>query len=132
VQALLDNGADLAFTGTNFYRGSSLVGHRFQNRPPSSGGIDTSEILHRRELIARSGGWRDDRLYGFCDWDLVKRWMQFGIKWAHTGKITVNYSLKTEAMTKPGSSERAVGGRSWAWKPTSGDVLSGRGDSEDG
>jgi hypothetical protein len=94
VQVLLDSGADLAFTGTTFYRDSLVVGHRFHNRPPFLGGIDTSEILHRRELIARSGGWRDDRLYGPCDWDLVERWMRFGVKWAHTGKITVNYSVR--------------------------------------
>jgi hypothetical protein len=108
VGALQEDCADLAFTGSNLYRGSSLVGHRFQKHPPSFGRIDTSEILHRRELIARSGGWRDNRFYGPTDWDLVKRWLESGLKWVHTGRITVNYSVKTASVMKPNIAERFI------------------------
>lgn len=96
VHAITSTNAGMAYTGSKVWRDGKLLGERLKVQPPQYGWIDTSEIMHRRELIFQYGGWRDDR-DPVCekrvnDWDLVKRWMDNNVTWAHTGKITMNYT----------------------------------------
>lgn len=61
---------------------------------PAYGQIDTSMLLHRRELLDRAT-WRPDYLIaGAPDWDVVERWMQAGATWAFVSEITLDYYLR--------------------------------------
>lgn len=84
-------GVDLAYTGTRLISSDgSVYGERIHNKAPAAGGIDTSEMMHRRKLILDHGGWR---YVPKCnDWDIVKRWKD--VSWAHTGKVTLNFFLR--------------------------------------
>lgn len=57
--------------------------------PPSYGQIDTSVIVHHRDLLAMAS-WRDEG-QETVDWDLAQRWLQAGAPWAFCQEITVNY-----------------------------------------
>jgi glycosyltransferase involved in cell wall biosynthesis len=58
------------------------------NGRPEFGHIDTSCILHRRELLEKAT-WRPA---GYAaDWDLVERWLAVGATWAYSGQATVLY-----------------------------------------
>jgi glycosyltransferase involved in cell wall biosynthesis len=84
--------SDLAYTGTRLFDTNlKLVHERLHNALPEAGYIDTSEMMHRRHLIFKFGGWR--YVPKCSDWDLVKRWVP-DIKWCHTGKITLNFYLR--------------------------------------
>lgn len=56
--------------------------------PPSYGQIDTSGIVHRRELLKRAN-WEPS--LPSIDWDLVHRWIGAGAKWAYVPEVTVDY-----------------------------------------
>lgn len=62
--------------------------------PPTYGGIDTSVIVHRRELldIAR---WPKPNQITFDqhapDWDIVANWLRAGTQWVHVPEVTVDY-----------------------------------------
>lgn len=91
-KVITESGADLAYTGTRLYdTKGNVVLERLHNDLPAAGYIDTSEMLHRRHLIFKSGGWR--YVPKCCDWDLVKRWVP-DVKWCHTNKITLNFYLR--------------------------------------
>lgn len=65
---------------------------------PELQGIDTSTIVHRRELVARHGGWKDrSERYGH-DWELVSRWLAAGEPWACTRKATVRYGTSVNGQ----------------------------------
>jgi glycosyltransferase involved in cell wall biosynthesis len=90
---------DFVFTGTNVYNSE---GNHLEVRNNVNciefGQIDTSEILHKRHLLKNFGSWRvpiGSPLAGAgTDWDLVRRWVYGGAKWAHTGQITMNYTKR--------------------------------------
>lgn len=86
VRALVDSGADFAYSramchGEGF---SYSVGVA----PPVFAQIDTSLIVHRRELL-ETASWRPSS--GPSDWDLVRRWTEAGAKWAFVPEITLDY-----------------------------------------
>lgn len=84
--------SDMCYTGTKLWdKDGNLVATRLHNQEPAAGYIDTSEIMHTRELIEKHGGWR---YVSKCnDWDMVSRWVP-GVKWSHTDKVTLNFFLR--------------------------------------
>lgn len=90
-KALRDNNADMAYTGTRLYdKEMNVVGIRMHPHAPKPGHIDTSEILHKRHLINKHGGWR--KVTKCNDWDLVSRWDY--VDWSHTRKVTLNFYIR--------------------------------------
>ncbi len=90
-KVIKNNNADMSYTGTRLYNIDMQVVHeRLHNAAPAQGYIDTSEMMHRRHIIYKHGGWR--YVNKGCDWDLVKRWND--VKWSHTNKITLNFYLR--------------------------------------
>lgn len=59
--------------------------------PPVYGEIDTSSIVHRRELLERAGTW--EQSLPTIDWDLVDRWLGAGASWVFSPEITHDYHL---------------------------------------
>ena len=52
--------------------------------------IDTSTLLHRRDLLRKYGFWQNR-----CradDWELVSRWKEKGEKWKATMEVTLDYA----------------------------------------
>ena len=64
--------------------------------PPSFGQIDTSLIVHRRELLDLATWEQSDEP---ADWDLVQRWMKQGATWVHVPVVTMDYSARTMPIT---------------------------------
>lgn len=90
-KALRDNNSDMAYTGTRLYDSEmNVVGERMHPKNPRPGYIDTSEIMHKRHMIQKHGGWR--KVSKCNDWDLVSRWDY--VDWAHTKKITLNFYMR--------------------------------------
>lgn len=90
-KALNENYAEMAYTGTRIYdKDLNVVGTRLHPHAPKQGHIDTSEILHKRHMINKYGGWR--KVSKCNDWDIVSRWDY--VEWAHTNKITLNFYLR--------------------------------------
>ena len=67
---------------------------------PKFQGIDTSCILHSKDLIARHGGWknRDAGTYAH-DWELVSRWLAGNEPWACTEIPTLIYNATTSGQS---------------------------------
>jgi glycosyltransferase involved in cell wall biosynthesis len=85
VAALEDNpDAAFAYSQMLVHPSGSVVG----TDPPVYCGIDTSIIVHRRELLDL-GTWEPS--LPTIDWDIVDRWMQAGAEWAFVGDVTVDY-----------------------------------------
>jgi glycosyltransferase involved in cell wall biosynthesis len=60
------------------------------SNPPMFCHIDTSCIMHRKEILDIEGcNWRAHHFT--IDWSLVERWMAAGIKWAYDVEVTVDY-----------------------------------------
>jgi glycosyltransferase involved in cell wall biosynthesis len=57
--------------------------------PPVYGQIDTSLIVHKRELLGTAGTW--EQSLPTIDWDLVARWMGAGASWAFVPYVTMDY-----------------------------------------
>jgi hypothetical protein len=63
---------------------------------PERGGIDTSCVLHDKDLVGRYGFWKDRISGGYAhDWEFFSRWVMAGEKWACTRKPTVIYNADT-------------------------------------
>ena len=93
-----ENDSDLAYTGTRLLSTKNqLLLTRIHPFLPKEGYIDTSEMLHKRWLINKYGGWRCVKKG--ADWDLVSRWIP-NIKWAHTKKITLNFFVREGCGTQ--------------------------------
>lgn len=91
LYSLMKENIDMAYTGTRLYDSNmNIIGERIHPFVPRAGYIDTSEIMHRRNLIYKYGGWR--HVPKCNDWDIVSRWKD--IKWAHTNKITLNFYVR--------------------------------------
>jgi hypothetical protein len=63
------------------------------------GQIDTSLIVHRRELLEVSN-WEPST--GPADWALVSRWIGKGATWAYVPEITMDYYHLAEEVTGHG------------------------------
>lgn len=89
-------GTDFCYTGSNLYTdfGKQLTGTRCNTSIPAHCQIDTGEIMHKKEIIKKTGGWRNDKVHGDNDWDFVSRVLETGCTWSATGIITTNYVFK--------------------------------------
>lgn len=86
--------AMLERTGTDFVFSDDNRG--IGNGRPEYGHIDTSTILHRRELLKKA----DWRTSGYAaDWDIVERWLAAGATWAYTGQKTLIYKAGLNFVT---------------------------------
>lgn len=91
LKSIIENNSDMAFTGTKIYnKDLNFISERMHLSKPKEGYIDTSEIMHKRWLIEKFGGWRYVKKGN--DWDLISRWKNY--KWSHTNKITLNFFLR--------------------------------------
>lgn len=84
--ALLRDGTGFAYCQELWVNHGNLVG----SDPPVFGQIDTSVIVHRRELLG-TATWRYEPGQQTIDWDLVERWVRGGATWSHVPEILVNY-----------------------------------------
>ena len=66
--------------------------------------IDTSEVLHRREIAFAVGGW-DERLPKFVDWNLWVRMMKWGAGMQRLPVIGTNYYINDTQKSKRIKSE---------------------------
>jgi glycosyltransferase involved in cell wall biosynthesis len=88
----------LASPGAGFGYAKSLFRDRGTDyelgvMPPQYAQIDTSQIVHRREIL-EFATWRDEG-QETIEWDLVDRWMKAGIGWTFVPEITVdNYQTR--------------------------------------
>lgn len=57
--------------------------------------IDTSMMLHKRDLVFAVGGW-DETLPRFVDWNLAVRMMKWGAKFYHVKESLVLYHLSPD------------------------------------
>jgi len=87
VAALEETGAGFAYGKQHVHgRGEYLIG----TDPPVCGQIDTSMIIHRRELLDVAT-WRWHPGIPTIDWDLVERWMAAGATWVRVPHVTSDY-----------------------------------------
>jgi len=87
VAALEETGAGFAYGKMHVHgRGEYLIG----TDPPAEGQIDTSMIVHRRELLGLAT-WRWHPGIPTIDWDLVSRWMAAGATWVRVPHVTADY-----------------------------------------
>lgn len=85
-----DPQAGFAYTWAQFHgpAGQWLVG----SDPPVYGGIDTSVIVHRKQLTDQIATWRDTGPHQVTiDWDLVERWLAAGVRYAAIPATTIDY-----------------------------------------
>lgn len=95
VQALKDNpDAGFAYTRTFMHIQGRFGGETPQafyeigTDPPQYGQIDTSGIVHRRDIL-NIATWEPS--LPTIDWDLVHRWMRAGVTWVYVPEVTVDY-----------------------------------------
>ena len=87
VAALEATGAGFAYPHMAVHgRGEYVIG----SDPPACGYIDTSMIVHRRELLGLAT-WRWYPGIETIDWDLVERWMAAGATWVRVPQVTADY-----------------------------------------
>jgi glycosyltransferase involved in cell wall biosynthesis len=90
VRALEETGADFAYPLMAVHgRGEYVIG----TDPPAEGQIDTSMIIHRRELLGLAT-WRWHPGIPTIDWDLVERWMAAGATWVRVPHVTADYYFR--------------------------------------
>jgi glycosyltransferase involved in cell wall biosynthesis len=88
VAALIDHPeADFAYSQMLMSTGS-VIG----SSPPSYSQIDTSIIIHRRELLERAT-WLPPANYHAPDWEVVERWLGAGARWVWVPEVTVDYTV---------------------------------------
>jgi len=86
AQALASTGAGFAYSRAQCHdNGYSYV---IGASPPAYAQVDTSLIVHRRELLDLAGWQPSD---GPADWDLVSRWVRAGVKWVAVPDVTMDY-----------------------------------------
>lgn len=89
IARLEETGADFVYSQMKRYPFEDIVG----SSPPRHGNIDTSLIVHRRELLSLAD-WTPHPLRQDPDWELVEKWMASGATWAFVPEITCDYYLK--------------------------------------
>lgn len=91
VKALEDNpAAGFAYSKLVTHPQGVVIG----SDPPRYGGIDTSVILHRRELLELARWPKPGQIDGdkhAPDWAIVAAWLAKGADWVHVRAITVDY-----------------------------------------
>ncbi|MDD5087296.1 MAG: glycosyltransferase family 2 protein [bacterium] len=96
VAALEPSDAMFAFSGSIVHDQKGRAIHRRISQRPYHTGIDTNELLHRRDLIERFGPWKPPGEIFDHDWELVSRWLKNGATYVTTGRATSNYQLRPE------------------------------------
>jgi glycosyltransferase involved in cell wall biosynthesis len=66
---------------------------------PELHGIDTSCVIHRKDLIGKYGEWRDRTDMYPHDWELFSRWVAGGETWACTRKPTLEYNVAVNGQS---------------------------------
>lgn len=96
---LSDPDIDFAYSSMQMWNKATglPLGKLLGRAPPSCGNLDTSEIMHRREILDVIT-WRPDSPSGCPDWDIVERWIASGAKWAHNATITGDYWLDPDKV----------------------------------
>lgn len=89
--ALHEKGASFAFSASRVRSAEGKVLLHRITYDPYFTGIDLNEFLHRRELIEKYGLWN---LSYNADWEAVEKWLKHGEKYAATGLMTSNYTLR--------------------------------------
>ncbi len=64
---------------------------------PKHQGIDTSCLIHRKDLIRKYGWWSPEAGYSL-DWDFIKRFVDGKEPWVGTGKPTLTYNAETSGQ----------------------------------
>jgi glycosyltransferase involved in cell wall biosynthesis len=88
--ALLLHGADFAYSRMEV-RLPSGGGYLVGRSPPECNHIDTSLLVHRRELLERSTWENADDGRPTVDCELALRWVDAGARWVHVPEVTVDY-----------------------------------------
>lgn len=89
LTAALEDNPDAGFAYTQILMHGHGEPYVVGAAPPSCGQIDTSAIMHRRELL-QTATWRDEGQQT-NEWDLVSRWMAAGTGWAFVPEVTADY-----------------------------------------
>ena len=76
----------------------SVEGKDLEFRRPEKGGIDTSCVIHHKDLVTKYGWWKDRSETYAHDWELFNRWVSGNEKWVCTGKPTLLYNMKTSGQ----------------------------------
>jgi len=88
--AMMENGASFAFSSME------VNGTDLKFSEPKHGSIDTSCILHRKNLVEKYGGWKDrTKANYYHDWEFVSRWVNGSERWVATRKPTLIYNAET-------------------------------------
>ena len=78
---------DTQYTFSSFVSGE----YKIKFKEPKKYRIDTSCVLHRRELLEKYGYWKKQQDVGYAnDWDLFSRWNNE--KWKASELFTLNYN----------------------------------------
>jgi glycosyltransferase involved in cell wall biosynthesis len=93
---LIKQDPDLKFLFSSFYVDGKEQIHTVE--VPVWGGLDTSAVVHKRDLIFKYGLWknRDDGTYAH-DWEYFSRFKEE--KWVATLKPTMNYTTQFNGQT---------------------------------
>lgn len=91
---------DLLASGSSFAFSSMEVdGKDLRFTEPKHQGIDTSCVIHQKELIDKYGPWKDRIEGGYShDWEFISRWVKGAEKWAATKLPTLLYNAKTSGQ----------------------------------
>jgi glycosyltransferase involved in cell wall biosynthesis len=92
--AMKSTGASFGFSASYVRSADGKLLLRRITRKPYFTGVDLNEFLHKRELIEKYGPWN---LTYNADWEAVENWLRHGEKYAATGLLTSNYTLKPGA-----------------------------------
>ena len=92
VAALTRTGADFAYSRALCH--DSGRSWSIGQSPPGFAQIDTSLVVHRRELL-EVATWEPST--GPADWDLISRWVRTGARWVHVPQITMDYYHSEDA-----------------------------------
>lgn len=85
--ALESSGADFAYSRARCT--AQGLTWTIGSEPPQFGQIDTSLIVHRRELL-ETATWEPSPVTP-ADWHLVRRWVDAGARWVHVPRVTLDY-----------------------------------------
>jgi len=92
-EAIVKTDSSFAFSGSiiRTWSGTQIL-KRIVDKPAFCL-IDTNELLHKKELIDKHGGWQNK---DNNDWLMVKKWLDGGERYAATGLATSNYTLRPD------------------------------------
>lgn len=88
AEALDCTGADFAYSQAHCIEPGGYT-WTIGREPPQFGQIDTSLIMHRRELLDVAT-WEPSPGTP-ADWNLVNRWVELGATWVFVPKVTLDY-----------------------------------------